>query len=73
MPPVLINDRARKVFDLFIPGLDKDVDMASDLGKAMFRVNCAPSGSVFASLRRDTRDDPGLLLGTRKHTPSRSA
>jgi hypothetical protein len=50
--------------------LDKDVDMASDLGKAMFRVNCAPSGSVFASLRRDTRDDPGLLLGTRKHTPN---
>jgi hypothetical protein len=40
MPPVLINDRARKVFDLFIPGLDKDVDMASDLVKAMFRVNC---------------------------------
>ena len=30
------NDRARKAFDLFIPGLDKEVDMASDLMKAMF-------------------------------------
>ena len=34
--PVMKNDRARKAFDLFIPGLDKEVDMASDLIKAMF-------------------------------------
>ena len=30
------NDRAHKAFELFVPGLDKEVDMASDLVKAMF-------------------------------------
>jgi len=34
--PVLKNDRAHKAFEFFIPGLDKEVDMASDLIKAMF-------------------------------------
>lgn len=34
--PVMKNDRAHKAFELFIPGLDKEVDMASDLIKAMF-------------------------------------
>ena len=34
--PVYKNDRSRKAFDLFIPELDKEVDMASDLMKAMF-------------------------------------
>jgi len=30
------NDRAWKAFEFFIPGLEKEVDMASDLMKAMF-------------------------------------
>ncbi len=34
--PVMRNDRAHKAFELFVPGLDKEVDMASDLIKAMF-------------------------------------
>ena len=34
--PLMKNDRAHKAFDLFIPGLDKEVDMASDLMKALF-------------------------------------
>lgn len=34
--PTFKNDRAWKAFELFIPGLDKEVDMASDLMKAMF-------------------------------------
>jgi len=34
--PVMKNDRAHKAFELFVPGLDKEVDMASDLIKAMF-------------------------------------
>ena len=34
--PVIVNDRARKAFEFFISGLDAEVDMASDLLKAMF-------------------------------------
>jgi len=34
--PAYKNDRAWKAFELFIPELDKEVDMASDLMKAMF-------------------------------------
>ena len=34
--PTYKNDRAAKAFEFFIPGLDKEVDMASDLIKAMF-------------------------------------
>jgi predicted HTH transcriptional regulator len=34
--PLMKNDRAHKAFGFFIPGLDKEVDMASDLMKAMF-------------------------------------
>jgi len=34
--PSYKNDRAGKAFELFIPELDKEVDMASDLMKAMF-------------------------------------
>ena len=34
--PSYKNDRAGKAFELFIPELDKEVDMASDLVKAMF-------------------------------------
>jgi predicted HTH transcriptional regulator len=37
-PPVYNNDRAWKAFELRIPELDKEVDMASDLVKAMFGV-----------------------------------
>ena len=34
--PTYKNDRAWKAFELFIPELDKEVDMASDLIKAVF-------------------------------------
>ena len=34
--PTYNNDRAWKAFEFFIPELDKEVDMASDLMKAMF-------------------------------------
>jgi ATP-dependent DNA helicase RecG len=34
--PIYKNDRASKAFELFIPELDKEVDMASDLVKTMF-------------------------------------
>jgi ATP-dependent DNA helicase RecG len=34
--PAYKNERAWKAFELFIPELDKEVDMASDLMKAMF-------------------------------------
>jgi len=34
--PTFKNDRAWKAFEFFIPELDKEVDMASDLMKAMF-------------------------------------
>lgn len=34
--PTYKNDCAWKAFELFIPGLDKEVDMASGLMKAMF-------------------------------------
>ena len=37
--PSYKNDRAGKAFDFFIPELDKEVDMASDLVKAMFSGN----------------------------------
>lgn len=34
--PSYTNDRSRKAFEFFIPGLDTEVDMASDLLQAMF-------------------------------------
>lgn len=34
--PTYKNDRARKAFEFFIPELDKEVDTASDLIRAMF-------------------------------------
>ena len=42
--PAYKNDRAGKAFELFIPELDKEVDMASDLVKAMFGL--APKGKT---------------------------
>ncbi len=33
---ILLNDRSGKAFEFFIPELDKEVDMASDLMKSMF-------------------------------------
>ncbi|HKZ16752.1 MAG TPA: RNA-binding domain-containing protein [Geobacteraceae bacterium] len=44
--PVYKNDRAWKAFELFIPELDKEVDMASDLMKAMFGKTPTPSGGT---------------------------
>jgi len=54
--PVMKNDRAHKAFDLFIPGLDKEVDMASDLMKAMFgktgKTPARVTGEVTGEVRR---------------------
>ena len=50
--PVMRNDRARKAFDLFIPGLDKEVDMASDLIKAMF----GKTGTAHTALTGEVTD-----------------
>ncbi len=42
------NDRAGKAFEFFIPELDKEVDMASDLVKAMFGDPAQPKAQVEA-------------------------
>ena len=42
------NDRAGKAFEFFIPELDKEVDMASDLVKAMFGDSSQPKAQVEA-------------------------
>lgn len=42
--PTYKNDRAAKSFEFFIPELDKEVDMASDLVKAMFGSNQTTPG-----------------------------
>lgn len=34
--PTCVNDRTRRAFELFIPELDKEVDLVSDLARAMF-------------------------------------
>ena len=53
--PTYKNDRAWKAFEFFIPGLDKEVDMASDLVKAMFGA-APPTQSPTQS------DDPVIRL-----------
>lgn len=52
--PTYNNDRAWKGFEFFIPELDKEVDMASDLMKAMFS---DPQGS---KTQLETDDVPSL-------------
>jgi hypothetical protein len=55
------NDRAHKAFGFFIPGLDKEVDMASDLMKAMF----AGTGKVSPKTREVTGEVMRLLACVR--------
>ena len=43
--PTYVNDRARKAFELFIPELDKEVDMASDLARAMYAARSGEAGT----------------------------
>jgi ATP-dependent DNA helicase RecG len=50
--PTYKNDRAWKAFELFIPELDKEVDMASDLVKAMFRGEKPVTPEVTPEVRR---------------------
>ena len=44
--PTYKNDRAGKAFEFFIPELDKEVDMASDLVKAMFGAKLPPQSGA---------------------------
>jgi hypothetical protein len=57
--PLMKNDRAHKAFGFFIPGLDKEVDMASDLMKAMF----AGTGRVSPKTREVTKEVTGEVTG----------
>ncbi|MCX5825320.1 MAG: hypothetical protein NTY86_17955 [Deltaproteobacteria bacterium] len=62
--PTYKNDRAWKAFELFIPGLDKEVDMASDLMKAMF------GSTSSAGTRLETEDVLSLSQVCPKSVPS---
>jgi len=58
--PMLKNDRAHKAFEFFIPGLDKELDMASDLMKAMFSATAkipAGTGEVAAEVTREVASE----------------
>ena len=50
--PTYNNDRAWKAFEFFIPELDKEVDMASDLMKAMFGRTGQVTGEVTGEVQR---------------------
>ena len=50
--PTYNNDRAWKAFEFFIPELDKEVDMASDLMKAMFGRTDQVTGEVTGEVQR---------------------
>ena len=50
--PTYNNDRAWKAFGFFIPELDKEVDMASDLMKAMFDRTDQVTGEVTGEVQR---------------------
>ena len=61
--PTMKNDRAWKAFELFIPELDKEVDMASDLMKAMF------SGASQVTDQVGTKSAPSQHQVTGEVTP----
>lgn len=68
--PLLKNDRAHKAFEFFIPGLDKELDMASDLMKAMFSATekIPKTGEVERVVTREvTREVARLLAGQPLH------
>jgi len=84
--PVYKNERAWKAFELFIPELDKEVDMASDLMKAMFGETPPAPDKHPTSIRQvasevagevtdqDTRRVPGKYpTSTRQVTPQESS
>ena len=50
--PTYNNDRAWKAFEFFIPELDREVDMASDLMKAMFGRTDQVTGEVTGEVQR---------------------
>lgn len=59
--PAYVNDRASKAFELFIPELDKEVDMASDLARAMCGTRpgeTAPEAEAHEALGTPTRQQP---------------
>lgn len=61
--PTYKNNQARKVFKLFIPGLDKKVDMASNLIKAMF--DAKPSPQSIATAKAQVMVHVELATGQR--------
>jgi hypothetical protein len=60
--PVMKNDRAHKAFELFISGLDKEVDMASDLIKAMFGKTGKPTAKVPGEVAGEVTGEVRRLL-----------
>lgn len=62
--PRYANDRARKSFELFIPDLDREADMASDLLRAMF------AGAELTGERVDTANVPSLSQVCPKSVPT---
>jgi ATP-dependent DNA helicase RecG len=61
--PIYKNDRTWKAFELFIPELDKEVDMASDLLRAMF------GGTEVVDKQLGTKDGPSLSQVCAKSVP----
>jgi ATP-dependent DNA helicase RecG len=64
--PALKNDRAHKAFEFFIPGLDKELDMASDLMMAMFSVagkTPAGTGEAATEVTREVEKLLGCVRG----------
>ena len=57
--PICRNDRSRKAFAYFIPEMDKEVDMASDLLKAMFGENV---GKTSGKRRENVGKTSGKIL-----------
>ena len=61
--PQYKNDRAGKAFEFFIPELDKEVDMASDLVKAMFGKSLPVKASSQSPTQSATQStDPAARL-----------
>ena len=65
--PTYKNDRAWKAFEFFIPELDKEVDMASDLLQAMFEGTPQVTGEVSGQDTRQVSGEVGTKLALSRH------
>jgi len=64
--PTCTNDRSWKAFEFFIPELDKEVDMASDLLRAMFG-GAALTGEVTGEATGEVTGEVGTKLALSRH------